>query len=311
MELINDIYTYLHDAISLLVSYIVSPNKRIYYLYLLSSAVLATLVYYSKPRKTSIIEYFFGKKHWWGQSAFTDYGLMTLNSLVKVILIAPFLIFSLKIAFYTHEYIIDTWGYFKGDIPKSFIIGLYTITIFVLGDFTSWLLHYLQHKIPFLWRFHAIHHSATVLNPLTQYRIHPVELLFNNARSIIVIGVLMGVFEYLGNGRVSYFTFNSVNVLNFIFLFFGANLRHSSVELKYPSWLEVVFISPYQHQIHHSNAEEHFDKNMGAKLAIWDWMFGTLILSKSVDKIKFGLGVAEDAHYNSLWKNIIRPFKSN
>ena len=65
-------------------------------------------------------------------------------------------------------------------------------------------------------------------------------------------------------------------------MFFGANLRHSHVKLKYPSFLEYIFISPHQHQIHHSDNPIHFNKNMGSKLAIWDWLLGTLVLSLSL-----------------------------
>ena len=51
------------------------------------------------------------------------------------------------------------------------------------------------------------------------------------------------------------------------------------------SYDEYLLISPYQHQIHHSDNPKHFNKNMGSKLAIWDWMFGTLVLSKSASKM--------------------------
>ena len=87
-------------------------------------------------------------------------------------------------------------------------------------------------------------------------------------------------------------------MFSFIFLLFGANLRHSHVKLRYPKIIEYLLISPYQHQIHHSDNPKHFNKNMGSKLAIWDWMFGTLVLSKSASKIKFGIG-KETRKYNS------------
>jgi sterol desaturase/sphingolipid hydroxylase (fatty acid hydroxylase superfamily) len=100
------------------------------------------------------------------------------------------------------------------------------------------------------------------------------------------------------------------NVLSFAFLLFGSNLRHSHIPLKYFGWLEYVFISPFQHQIHHSSAERHFNKNLGSKLAIWDWMFGTLIRSDSVDDIDFGIGKMEEKNYDSLWKNLSMPFQN-
>ena len=274
MDEFYNIINYINQAITLTLGYFNSPNKRIYYFYIISSLVIAIVVFYSKKRRTSLFRYLFNRKTWLSESAFIDYAFLFFNSLIKVVFIAPFLIFSLKIAFYTHEYLIDSFGYLKSTIHKNYIIGLYTITLFVIGDFSSFMLHYVQHKIPFLWRFHAIHHSATVLNPITQYRIHPVELIMNNIKSILLIGFLMGTFEFLANGRISYYTFNGVNIFNFIFLFFGANLRHSGIKLKYPVWLEHVFISPFQHQIHHSNNEKHFDKNMGQN---WQSGIGYLV----------------------------------
>ena len=117
----------------------------------------------------------------------------------------------------------------------------------------------------------------------------------------------MGLFDFFANERVSVYTFMGVNVLNFTFLFLGSNLRHSHVKLKYFSFIETIFISPYQHQIHHSNNPIHFNKNMGSKLAIWDYFFGTLIKSEEVSNLEFGLG-KETKRFDTLFKNIINPF---
>ena len=149
-----------------------------------------------------------------------------------------------------------------------------------------------------------------MLNPITQYRIHPIELIINNARSILVLGVVTGVFRYLSAHHLEELTLIGANVFSFAFLAFGSNLRHSHIPLKYFNWLEYIFISPFQHQIHHSNKQEHFDRNMGAKLAIWDWMFGTLVRSEAVSKIEFGLGKHEDSNYETLWSNLLRPFSN-
>ena len=165
-----------------------------------------------------------------------------------------------------------------------------------------------MHKIPFLWEFHKVHHSAEVLNPLTQYRIHPIELLFNNLRGLLVFGLLTGVFDYLSEAPINKLTIIGINAFHFLFLIFGANLRHSHVKLKYWGFLEYIFISPFQHQVHHSDNPQHFDKNMGSKFAIWDWMFGTLVRSKSVGKVKFGLGPEDKSYGTSFASNLFSPF---
>ena len=49
---------------------------------------------------------------------------------------------------------------------------------------------------------------------------------------------------------------------------------------------------------------------MGAKLAIWDWMFGTLVRSEEIKKVKFGLGLKDDENYDTLTKNLYKPFSN-
>ena len=70
-------------------------------------------------------------------------------------------------------------------------------------------------------------------------------------------------------------------------LFFGATLHHSHIWLTYGRMLEHVFISPAQHQVHHSTDPQHYDRNFGTMLALWDWLFGTLYVIKGKEKITF------------------------
>lgn len=298
------------EIIQMPFGYLISPNKRVFILYLLTSFLLALFVYYYRTNKKerSFKNYFFSKKRWMGNSAIVDYCLIFFNSLIKIIVISPFLIYALYLAEGLNDYLLSTFGNFNGNWSAGIVVVLYTIAIVVVNDFFSFLVHYLMHKIPFLWEFHKIHHSATTLTPFTQYRIHPVELIINNARGLVIKGLITGVFLYLANGSVNIMTFFGVNIFNFIFYFFGANLRHSHIKLKYFNFLETFIISPFQHQIHHSNKREHFDTNLGSRLAIWDYFFGTLIKSKNTDDITFGLG-EEDKDYKSFGNNLLSPFR--
>ena len=167
-----------------------------------------------------------------------------------------------------------------------------------------------MHKVPFLWKFHAVHHSATTMTPLTQYRIHPFELIVTNVRVLAVNGFITGVFHYITNSMLTEYLFVGVNIFSFIFHIFGSNLRHSHIPFKYPNFLENIFISPLQHQIHHSSNKNHYDKNLGSKFAIWDYVFGTLVKSKEIKKITFGIG-KQNTNYNTVIKNLLTPFKTN
>ena len=287
-------------------NYLLSPNKRIFIVYLFTSFLLALFVYKRTKEKPAFKKYFLSKKRWLGSSAIVDYCLIFFNSAVKVLVISPFLIYALYIAEGINAYFIENIGPSELAWSATTIVIIYTIAIVVVNDFFSFLIHYFMHRIPFLWEFHKIHHSATTLTPFTQYRIHPIELIVNNIKGIVIKGGITGVFLYLANGNVSIVTFLGVNVFNFMFYFFGANLRHSHVKLKYFSFLENILISPFQHQIHHSNNKDHFDTNFGSRLAIWDYLFGTLIKSKKVDNLTFGLG-KEDKDYDSFLKNLSSP----
>lgn len=300
----------LVEAVKLPFSYVVSPGKRVHIFYLISSSLLAFFVYKRSTFKVPFLPYLLKKEIWLGTSPMIDYTFIFFNSLVKVLIIAPFLVYTLYLALATSQSLTESFGAYTLAWSAKTITIVYTITLIVVSDLASFLIHYLMHKIPFLWEFHKIHHSATVLNPFTQYRIHPIELIINNLRGIIIKGGITGVFMYLANGKVGLVTFLGVNILNFIFLFFGANLRHSHVKLKYFNFLEFIFISPYQHQIHHSNNPQLYDTNMGSRLAIWDFIFGTLIRSKSVKHLSFGLGKDEDENYRTFWQNLISPFSN-
>jgi sterol desaturase/sphingolipid hydroxylase (fatty acid hydroxylase superfamily) len=292
------------------VSYFVDTDKRIHFLYIFTSLGLAFYVYKKAQVKGSFLAYVFDKESWVSKSAFVDYGLLFCNAFVKVFLIGPYLVFGIYLSYKVEGFLPDLFGYPKASLSASSTLILYTVCLTLLSDFATYLVHYLMHRIPFLWEFHKVHHSATSLNPITQYRLHPVELIVNNAKGILVLGVVTGLFSYLSANPVELVTVIGANIFSFAFLVFGANLRHSRIPLKYFGWLEYIFISPYQHQIHHSNKTAHFNKNMGSKLAVWDWIFGTLIRSESVESLTFGIGKEEEPIYDSLWKNLVMPFKN-
>lgn len=309
LDYIKEIYNLLEETILLSLSYFVNTNKRIHFLYLLTSMLLAYYVFKKSSVKSSFIKYLFPKKIWLSKSAFVDYSLFIFNSLIKIVLIGPYIIFGFYIAFYTDEFLTVTFGFPKSSLGVTQTLVFYTIVLTVLNDLFTYLIHFCMHKLPFLWEFHKIHHSATSMNPLTQYRIHPFELIINNIRSILVFGLVTGLFDYLSAHQIDKLVFLGVNIFHFIFLLLGANLRHSHVKLKYPKFLEYILISPFQHQIHHSNNPEHFNKNMGSKFALWDWILGTLVLSKSVGRISFGVD-QDTSQFDSLLKNLFSPFKT-
>ncbi|MEK9597214.1 MAG: sterol desaturase family protein, partial [Rhodospirillaceae bacterium] len=96
---------------------------------------------------------------------------------------------------------------------------------------------------------------------------------------------------------------------NHLGILFGANLRHSHVHLSYGRRLEGIFISPYQHQLHHSIAAADKNCNYGVALALWDRLGGTLIRGRPVVKLYYGL-VDEAPRFGDIKAHYGHPIKS-
>jgi hypothetical protein len=76
--------------------------------------------------------------------------------------------------------------------------------------------------------------------------------------------------------------------------------------------MEHILISPAQHQIHHSAAKKHFNKNYGSIFALWDWMFGTLYIPESYEDLTYGVadrqGNLKDQPHPTLRAAMVLPF---
>ncbi|WP_372880755.1 sterol desaturase family protein [Psychromonas sp.] len=271
--------SWLESIISPL-SFLFEADKRIYWLYLLSSGLLAFFISGKQ---------FFSVKLWFNRSSLVDLCWLFINQWIFKLLVIPLFALQVSYALTINNFLTDLFGsgnYWQLNQPV--LVILFTFILFISQDFAKFLVHFTLHKIPFLWRFHAVHHSATTLTPLTLYRIHPVEMLINSLRSLLIGALVSGLFVYLFKNPLGITQILGVNLFVFIFNIAASNLRHSPVWLGF-SKCEYLFISPAQHQIHHSAAVQHFDKNFGSALAVWDYLFNSLLLSKEQAVKSFGL----------------------
>ena len=284
--------------------YLIDPNKRIFWLYIISSIILAILYFYFSKKNTRVI---MSSKLWLHPSAKLDYYYFFISYFINIFLLVPFIISAKTIALGVNKFLYAKFDYFENSFfSYGEIIFLYTITLFLVSDFTRYWLHRFLHTIPFLWEFHKVHHSAKVLTPITFYRVHPIENFLFGLRYSLSVGFVTGIFVYFFGAMIDIYAVVGVNVFLFVFSVFGANLRHSHVPFSYPRILEKWLMSPKQHQIHHSR--KHFDKNYGGFISIWDKMFGTLKFSNEVLVMKFGLRKNQMNDYSSLKSLIFRPF---
>lgn len=284
--------------------YFFDPHKRFYFGYIISSILIAIMFFYFTKNKTKVI---LSKKLWFHKSAILDYKYFFVGYFINAFLLIPLIFGAKTIAFSVNKFLYFQFDFFETNFfSYSQIVFLYTLALFVVSDFTRYWLHRLMHTIPLLWEFHKIHHSAKVLTPATFYRVHFVENLLFGFRYSLSIGFVTGVFIYFFGAMIDIYMVIGVNVVLFAFSLLGSNLRHSHVPISYGKFLEKWFISPKQHQVHHS--KKYFNKNYGGYIAIWDRIFGTLKLSSEVKTMKFGLKKEQMKDYDSISKLLITPF---
>ncbi len=256
--------------------YIFDPTKRLFFLYLLVSGIVAFAVVFVKTKTVdSVFKTLFNRRVWLHPSSKTDMQLLFFNSVLRfVIFLLVFqgsLSLTKAVVRLLNQYVElqSPWQLSYGSM-----VAIYSVVSFVALDFSRFLQHYLFHKVPFLWRFHKVHHSAEVLTPITLYRTHPVESLVSGVRRIAVVGLVSGVFVFYTQSLIGAYAIFGVNAFDFVFNIFGSNLRHSHIWLSFGP-INHLFVSPAQHQIHHSRALRHRDKNFGFAFSVWDKLFGS------------------------------------
>jgi sterol desaturase/sphingolipid hydroxylase (fatty acid hydroxylase superfamily) len=124
--------------------------------------------------------------------------------------------------------------------------------LFLAYELGYWLNHYLSHRIPFLWEFHKVHHSATVLTPLTNFRVHPVYMcIFLNILALF-IGTANGFGNYIFGQAAHQYAVSENNIILVFFIYLYVHLQHTQLWISFTGWLGHLFMSPAHHQIHHS-----------------------------------------------------------
>lgn len=175
-------------------------------------------------------------------------------------------------------------------------VWLETILALALMDYTLYVWHVLAHRVPFLWRFHLVHHADVDLDTSTGLRFHFGEIALGTpyrAAQILVIGV-------------SPLTLSIWQTLMLVSIAF----HHSNVEL--PRNLErklVRFIvTPRMHGIHHSMIPEEANSNWSSGLSIWDRLHHTMRLNIPQTDITIGLPAYRES--NRLSEALVMPFVS-
>lgn len=312
------------DALS---AYILSPlidtllglfdfNGRLGLPFLCISLVIAFFLYrrqrqlgYSQANSFRI--FLGGRKIWLHRSARVDYVYYFVRPLLHLAFIAPIiswldpmLLKQGDVTAFLHQ----VWGARPRLGDNMGVMLLFGLGAFLVSDFAHYWLHRAFHS-RWLWEFHKVHHSATVMVPPTASRIHFFEKLCENLLKGSSFALYAGVIFWFCGNKVNNYTLFGVGYLSFIFNALAANLRHTHIWLSFGPIIERVINSPAQHQIHHSRNPAHFNRNFGTNLSLWDWLFGTLyVTGAKPELLEFGVAPKDNERYMKLHNLVWRPF---
>lgn len=266
------------------------PTEVLSPIYLACFCLIALWLYLARKEEGGFLAYLLPRAIWGHASVRIDFAMLVINRLVAAVGITARLAAAPAVA-----------AWVTGLMPGP-ILGEDQLTplslaliVFLIGDFFLYFVHRSYHQIPSIWPLHAVHHSASVLTPVTTYRQHPVGTLVTAALNSVVFGVLFGVIAGAYGPHLTFAEIAGANAFVFLANATMTNFQHSHIWISFGPVLERIFISPAQHQVHHSIEPRHYNRNYGQTLAIWDWMFGTLYVIREKEEIRFGLTDDADA----------------
>jgi sterol desaturase/sphingolipid hydroxylase (fatty acid hydroxylase superfamily) len=186
------------------------------------------------------------------------------------------------------------WGLFNAlALPPLVELGGAVLVL----DLAWYVTHVTLHKVPALWRFHAVHHSDPFVDVTTTIRQHPGE-------SVIRYLYLAAFAFAVGAAPAAFAIYRVWSALHGLF-------EHAN--LKLPRWLDAaitwMFSSPDMHKIHHSRDECYTDRNYSNIFSVWDRLGGTFIPSRHGREIVYGLDGHDQPSQQSTLGLMAAPFR--
>jgi sterol desaturase/sphingolipid hydroxylase (fatty acid hydroxylase superfamily) len=188
------------------------------------------------------------------------------------------------------------FGWMANDTVRAAVQSLPMLPQLLLcilaADFVQYWTHRAYHEIPFLWRFHAVHHSAKTMDWLAGSRQHILELIVTR------VGVL-GALYVLGFDK-------AVMDWYIVIVGFQAVFNHANVHLPWGP-LKYLVVTPDFHHWHHASDDVAIDRNYAAHYAFLDHLFGTAIKGQKGFPEKYG--VQGDYMPDGFIRQLLFPFR--
>ncbi|MEQ8240157.1 MAG: sterol desaturase family protein [Cyclobacteriaceae bacterium] len=156
------------------------------------------------------------------------------------------------------------------------------VGVLLLDLIGAYFIHWTEHKVTWMWKFHLVHHSDTTVDVTTGLRHHPGETIFRIAFTIlavVIVGAPIGIVML----------YQSLSVL-------FAHITHANINMpkRVDKWLSYIFITPNMHKVHHHYLQPLTDTNYGNIFSFWDRIFGTFASVEDIKTLKYGI----DTHMN-------------
>ncbi len=182
-------------------------------------------------------------------------------------------------------------------IPNTqYLIVECIVGLLLLDLVGAWSVHYVEHRVKWMWRFHIIHHSDQFIDTTSANRHHPGESVFRfifTTAAVVICGAPMWLV----------FMYQTMSVV--LTQFNHANITLPKVVDDVLSW---VIVSPDMHKVHHHYVLPYTDSNYGNIFSVWDRLFGTF-MKLDREKIVYGIDTFPDSKENAHIPQLLKiPF---
>lgn len=179
------------------------------------------------------------------------------------------------------------------DLPRPWSV----VVAVVLLDYTLWIWHWANHRVPFLWRFHLAHHVDLDLDASTAFRFHFGEL----ALSIPVRGAQIAL---TGADPLAVAIWQAI-------LFASILFHHSNVRLprRFEAVLARLIVTPRMHGIHHSARKDETNSNWSSMLSVWDFLHRTFRFDVPDERIVIGVPAYRSPEEVTIGRILTLPFR--
>ncbi|MEY2793436.1 MAG: hypothetical protein RJA76_1428 [Bacteroidota bacterium] len=182
--------------------------------------------------------------------------------------------------------------------PNLYSLFLNTVIGLLLLDLISaYFIHWIEHKIKWMWGFHMVHHSDIHVDTTTANRHHPGESVFRAVFTLLAVWII-------GAPIWMVMMYQSISVVL-------SQFNHANITLpaKIDQMISWIIVSPNMHKIHHHYLQPETDSNYGNIFSIWDRLFGTY-RKMDLSKLKYGLDILPDSDASEWKKQMVLPFKA-